>query len=49
MDHRPIPPSPEDRAQMLQPRDMDRTLRFVAEMPPHVCINETIISPDYSF
>jgi NADP-dependent 3-hydroxy acid dehydrogenase YdfG len=45
MDRRPVPPSAEDRAKMLQPADLGRTIRFIAEMPAHACINEITISP----
>lgn len=48
MEKRPIPPSPEERAKMLQPADLGRTIRFIAEMPPHVCINEITISPTWN-
>lgn len=48
MEKRPIPPSAEDRAKMLQPDDLGRTIRFIAEMPPHACINEIIISPTWN-
>ena len=48
MDKRPIPPSAEDRAKMLQPDDLGRTIRFVAEMPPHACVNEILISPTWN-
>lgn len=48
MDKRPIPPSAEDRAKMLQPEDLGRTIRFVAEMPPHACVNEILISPTWN-
>jgi NADP-dependent 3-hydroxy acid dehydrogenase YdfG len=48
MDRRPVPPSPQDRAKMLQPQDLGRTIRFVAELPPHVCINQLIISPTWN-
>jgi len=48
MDRRPIPPSPEDRARMLQPEDLGKTIRFVAEMPAHACINQIIISPTWN-
>lgn len=48
MDKRPIPPSPEERARMLQPEDLGRTIRFIAEMPPHACINEITISPTWN-
>lgn len=42
---RPIQPTEADKARMLQEADMGRTIRFIAEMPPHVCINEMVISP----
>jgi NADP-dependent 3-hydroxy acid dehydrogenase YdfG len=45
---RPIPPSAEEQARMLQAEDLGRTIRFVAEMPPHVCINEILISPTWN-
>jgi NADP-dependent 3-hydroxy acid dehydrogenase YdfG len=48
MDRRPIPPSAEDRARMLQPKDLGDTIRFIAEMPAHVCINQLIISPTWN-
>ena len=48
MDKRPVPPSAEDRAKMLQPEDLGRTIRFVAEMPAHACINQLIISPTWN-
>jgi NADP-dependent 3-hydroxy acid dehydrogenase YdfG len=46
--HRPQPPSAEEIARMLQPEDLGRTIRFVAEMPPHVCVNEILISPTWN-
>ena len=48
MEKRPIPPSAEDRAKMLQPDDLGRTIRFIAELPAHACINEIIISPTWN-
>jgi NADP-dependent 3-hydroxy acid dehydrogenase YdfG len=45
---RPIPPSAEDMAKMLQAEDLGRTIRFVCEMPPHACINEILISPTWN-
>lgn len=48
MDRRPVPPSPQERARMLQPEDMGRTVAFVATMPPHVCVNEILISPTWN-
>ena len=48
MDRRPVPPSAQDRARMLQPEDLGATIRFIAELPPHACINQLIISPTYN-
>ena len=48
MDRRPVPPSAEDRARMLQAEDLGNTIRFVAQMPPHVCVNQVIISPTWN-
>lgn len=48
LDKRPVPPSPEERAKMLQPEDLGRTIRFIAEMPAHACINEITISPTWN-
>ena len=42
---RPVEPSAEDKARMLQEEDLGRTIRFIAELPPHVCINELVITP----
>ena len=43
--NRPVEPSAEEKARMLQEDDLGRTIRFIAEMPPHVCINELVVSP----
>ncbi len=48
MEKRPVKPSDEDLAKMLQPEDLGRTIRFIAEMPPHVCVNEILISPTWN-
>lgn len=42
---RPNPPSDELRALMLQPGDMGELYLFIATRPPHVCLNEVVISP----
>jgi NAD(P)-dependent dehydrogenase (short-subunit alcohol dehydrogenase family) len=42
---RPVEPSADEKARMLQEDDLGRTIRFIAEMPPHVCINELVITP----
>jgi NADP-dependent 3-hydroxy acid dehydrogenase YdfG len=46
--HRPKPPSAAEMARMLQAEDLGRTIRFVAEMPPRVCLNEIVISPTWN-
>ncbi len=48
MDRRPVPPSAQDRARMLQSEDLGSAIRFVAEMPAHACINQLIISPTWN-
>jgi NADP-dependent 3-hydroxy acid dehydrogenase YdfG len=48
LDRRPVPPSAEDRARMLQADDLGHTIRFIAEMPAHVCVNQLIISPTWN-
>jgi NADP-dependent 3-hydroxy acid dehydrogenase YdfG len=45
---RPSPPAQEDIDRMLKTEDLGRTLRFVAEMPPHVCLNEIVITPTWN-
>ena len=45
---RPMPPSEEDMARMLQAEDLGRTIAFVANMPAHVCVNEILISPTWN-
>jgi NADP-dependent 3-hydroxy acid dehydrogenase YdfG len=48
LDRRPVPPSAKARARMLQPEDLGRVIRFVAEQPPHVNMNEVLISPTWN-
>ena len=45
---RPVVPSEEEQAKMLQSEDLGRTIAFIASMPPRVCINEVLISPTYN-
>lgn len=42
---RPVVPTAAEQAQMLQPEDLGRAVRFICEQPPHVCYNEILISP----
>jgi NADP-dependent 3-hydroxy acid dehydrogenase YdfG len=45
---RPRPPSPEDQAKMLKMEDLGRVVRFVAESPAHVCVNEIVVTPTWN-
>ena len=45
---RPVVPSDEEMARMLQPEDLGRTIAFVASMPPRVCMNEILIAPTWN-
>lgn len=45
---RPVVPSQEEQARMLQPEDLGRTIAFIAGMPARVCINEVLISPTWN-
>ena len=45
LDRRPVPPSPDERARMLQPDDLGALILFVATRPATVCLNEVVISP----
>ena len=48
LEKRPVPPSPEVRAKMLQAEDLGRTIAFIAALPARVCVNEIIISPTWN-
>jgi NADP-dependent 3-hydroxy acid dehydrogenase YdfG len=45
---RPVPVSDEDRARMLQVEDLGDLILYVATRPPHVCLNEILISPTWN-
>ena len=48
LEKRPAPPSAEDRARMIQEEDVGATILFIAQMPPHVCLNEIHITPTWN-
>jgi NAD(P)-dependent dehydrogenase (short-subunit alcohol dehydrogenase family) len=48
LDGRPNPPSAEVRAQMLQADDCGDLIRYIACLPPHVCLNEVVMSPTWN-
>jgi NADP-dependent 3-hydroxy acid dehydrogenase YdfG len=45
LNKRPIPPSAEVRAALLKPQDVADMVRYIAGLPPRVCINEILMSP----
>jgi NADP-dependent 3-hydroxy acid dehydrogenase YdfG len=45
LDKRPKPPSPQIRKGLLRPEDVADMVRYVAALPPRVCINEILMSP----
>jgi len=48
LDNRPVPVSDEDKAKMVQSEDCGDIIRFVAELPAYVCINELTVSPTWN-
>ncbi len=48
LDQRPIPVTPEERARLVQPEDCGDLVRYIATLPPHVCINEVMITPAWN-
>ena len=48
LDQRPKQASGQERARMLQPSDLGDLIRYIALLPPHVCLNEVVISPTWN-
>lgn len=48
LSQRARPPSDGALARMLQPEDVSQAIVFAAEAPPHVCVNEIVISPGWN-
>lgn len=48
LEKRPVPPSAEERARMLQAEDLGKTILFIASLPPRACVNEVIVSPTWN-
>lgn len=48
LEQRPVVPDAAARARMLKPEDVAHAVRFVVDSPPHVRINELVISPTWS-
>ena len=48
LEKRPVPPTPEVRAKMLQPEDLGAAILFVASLPARACVNELMITPTWN-
>jgi NADP-dependent 3-hydroxy acid dehydrogenase YdfG len=48
MEQRDPPELPETLARMLQPADLGNLIVYLATQPPHVCINEVLITPTHN-
>lgn len=48
LDKRPVPVSAADRAKMVQSEDVADLVRYIACLPPHVVINEVMITPTWN-
>jgi len=48
LDNRPVPVSDADREKMVQAEDCGDVIRFLAQLPTHVCINDLTISPTWN-
>ncbi|MEK7793536.1 MAG: SDR family oxidoreductase [Candidatus Hydrogenedentota bacterium] len=48
LERRPEPVPQTEREFMLQPEDIGGIVRYLAELPPHVCVNSLIVSPTWN-
>ena len=48
LDARPVKVSDEDKARMLQAEDVGDLIRYVAQLPEHVTLNEVQITPTWN-
>lgn len=48
LERRPIKPTVAERQRMLRPGDLGEVIRWLAEQPRHVCINELVVSPTWN-
>ncbi|MDQ4213493.1 SDR family oxidoreductase [Microbacterium sp. ASV81] len=45
LDTRPQPPSPAERALMLTADDIGTAIRWIADLPARICMNEIVLTP----
>lgn len=48
LDRRPTPVPAEERARMLQASDLGGMIAFIAQLQPHICVNELLVSPTWN-
>lgn len=48
LDNRPVPVSAEERARMVQSEDIADLIGYIATLPPHVTLNEVMITPTWN-
>lgn len=48
LDARPVPVSAEERARMARSEDVGDLVRYIACLPPHICLNEVMITPTWN-
>lgn len=48
LDKRPVPVTAEEKSKMVQSADVGDLMRYIACLPPHVCINEVWITPTWN-
>ncbi len=48
LDNRPIPVTDGEKSRMVQAEDCGEVIRFLAQLPKHVCINDLTISPTWN-
>jgi NADP-dependent 3-hydroxy acid dehydrogenase YdfG len=48
LDRRPVPPSKDERAQMVQPADVADLIVYIARLPASVVLNEAHITPTHN-
>ncbi len=48
LETRPVPPTDEVKAKMLQAQDLAAAVLFVSQLPPRACVNTLVISPTHN-
>ena len=48
LEKRPVPPTPAERARMVQPEDFGAAILFVASLPARTCVNELVVTPTWN-